>query len=72
MKKEIMNFIKRGSWLKIERKKVNDIGRKVIKTKKIFKINHEPNGTLRYKTRDVVKGFMKIPGVDYTDSFSPG
>ena len=42
-----MNLIKRGSWLKIERKKVNDIGRKVIKTKKIFKIKNGPNGTLR-------------------------
>lgn len=34
-------------------------------------MKQEPNFSLRYKSRVVSKGFMQIPGMDYTEKFSP-
>ena len=52
-------------------KEVKKLGRQPIPTKEVFKIKTEHDGTLRYKTRIVSKGFKAIPGVDYTESASP-
>jgi Reverse transcriptase (RNA-dependent DNA polymerase) len=40
-------------------------------TKWIFKEKIYPDGTNKYKARCVSRGFMQIPGVDYTESFEP-
>jgi Reverse transcriptase (RNA-dependent DNA polymerase) len=40
-------------------------------TKWIFKEKINPDGTIKYKARCVSRGFMQIPGVDYTESFEP-
>ena len=61
MKNEIENFVKRGSWKMVLRSEVEKKGRKIIKTKKVFKIKVESDGSRRLKTRDVVLGFMQIP-----------
>ena len=37
----------------------------------VYKKKEEPDGTIRYKSRCVSKGFMQIPGADYTEKFSP-
>ena len=66
-----MNFINRDAWKKIERTLVSKLGRKPVPVKWIFKIKEEHHGGLRYKSRIVVKGYMQIPGVDFTESFSP-
>ena len=71
IKKEIQNFLKRNAWIKTSRKKMLAEGRKAIGTKHVFKIKNEHDGSVRYKDRIVMKGFMAIPGVDYTESFSP-
>jgi hypothetical protein len=70
-KAEVMNFINRDAWKKIERTLVSKLGRKTVPVKWIFKIKEEHHGGLRYKSRIVVKGYMQIPGVDFTESFSP-
>ena len=48
-----------------------DCGRKPIPVKWVFKIKDEANEDKRLKCRAVVKGFHMIPGVDYTEKFSP-
>jgi hypothetical protein len=68
---EIMNFLKRDAWKKVPMKQVLAEGRKPTPTKIIFKVKSEQNGTKKCKTRIVTKGFMQIPGVDFTESFSP-
>ena len=68
---EAMNFIKRGSWRKKLRSEVLKEGRKIVGTKWVYKTKDEPDGSVRYKGRIVSLGYMQIPGVDYTQSFSP-
>jgi hypothetical protein len=68
-KAEIMNFLSRKAWRKYPRKKLK--GRKPIPVKWIFKKKDEQDGSVRYKSRVVLKGYVMIPGVDYTESFSP-
>ena len=36
-----------------------------------IKKKQEKDGSVRYKSRIVSKGFMQVPGVDYTEKFSP-
>ena len=71
MKEEINNFLKRNLWKNIDRMSVLRRGKIILRTKKVFKIKQEHDGSKRYKMRDVFLGFMKIPGVDYTESYSP-
>ena len=68
---EIMNFIKRNSWKLVPKTVAKDLGRKPMKTTVVFKVKDEPDGTVRHKTRICSKGFMQIPGLDFTESFSP-
>jgi hypothetical protein len=68
-KAEINNFLSRDAWQKFPRKDL--AGRKPIPVKWIFKIKEEQDGTQRYKSRIVLKGYVMVPGVDYTESFSP-
>ena len=69
---EINNFVSRGVWKKVKRNQVIGVVRKTpITTKCVFKKKIEQDGSIRYKARCVSKGFMQIPGVDYTESFAP-
>ena len=68
---EINNFMKRGSQEKVSREEDKSEGIKIIPYKWVFKIKHELDNMVRYKTKLCVKGFHEVPGVDYTESFSP-
>ena len=68
---EVNNFLKRKSWTFILKSIVKAMGRKLVGVKWVFKIKNEPDYLLRYKTRVVSKGFMQIPGVNYSEKFSP-
>ena len=71
MASEVMNFINRKAWRKVERSLIEKLGRKPINTKFIFEVKDLADGTMKRKARIMVQGFNHIPGVDYTESFSP-
>ena len=76
IKAEINNFLSRDAWQFVKRAEVKAKGRRLIPTKHVFKrkIELDPSTGkeyIRYKDRIVTLGFMQIPGVDYTESFSP-
>jgi Reverse transcriptase (RNA-dependent DNA polymerase) len=55
----------RGVWKPVSRKMVSEqMKRKLISTKWIFKKKTEQDSTIRHKARVVSRGFMQIPGVD--------
>jgi len=56
-------------WTKFPRKELN--GRKPLRNRWVFKKKKEQDKTTRYKGRIVVKGYVQIPGVDFTESFAP-
>jgi len=69
IKAEIENFYSRKVWKLYPRKNLS--GRKPLGAKWVFKKKNEHDNTTRYKGRIVVKGYVQIPGVDFTDSFAP-
>jgi Reverse transcriptase (RNA-dependent DNA polymerase) len=69
---ELMSFINRKALKKQDTKLViEQLRRKFMTTKWIFKEKINPDGTIKYRARCASRGFMQIPGVDYTESFAP-
>jgi hypothetical protein len=47
-------------------------GRKAIGSKWVFKVKHNPNGTVeRYKVRLAAKGFGQHPSVNFDETITP-
>ena len=70
MKAEIENFIRRDAWKFVPRSEMKAKGRKPVTPKWVFKKKKEMSG-VRFKARACARGFVQIPGVDFTLSHSP-
>jgi len=68
---EFNNFLKRGAWKFVPIADAKNSSRRLIPTKLVFKKKDEMDGLIRFKARDVTLGFMMVPGVDFTERFSP-
>ena len=67
---EVNIFLSRKACITINRSKVKSKGRIPVPVKWVFKSKEEPYGRINLKPRNVVKGYMQVPEVDYTESFS--
>ena len=68
MKAEIDAIEKYGTWKLIKLPEV----RKAIGVKWVFRTKFNSDGSIfKYKARLVVKGFARVPKVDYGDRFTP-
>ena len=67
----VNNFLYRDAWIPTSLKKVCEKGRKPVGVKWVFKTKLEANGEERLKSKIVTKGYLQIPGVDFTEKFSP-
>jgi hypothetical protein len=68
--KEFNNFLKRKVY-KITKRNEVPKGKKILKTRWVFRTKTKEDGTKIYRSRGVVKGYDQIPGVDFTESFAP-
>ena len=68
---EVNNYLSRKSWILINRSKVKAKVKNPVPVKWVFKSKEEPGGLILLKSIDAVKLYIKVPGVDYTESFSP-
>ena len=64
---EVNNFLYRDAWVPTKLAYVRKKGRKPIPVKWVFKTKLEPDGSEPLKSRIVSKGFMQVPGVDFTE-----
>jgi hypothetical protein len=44
---------------------------KTVKSKLVYRVTREPDGTLKFKVRLVAQGFSERPGIDYFETFAP-
>ena len=68
MTQEITDLMKNDTWELVKR---NEVKQKVAKSKWVYKIKLNKDGSIeRFKSRFVVCGYSQVKGVDYTHSFS--
>ena len=65
------NFYTRDSWDYVPKTDTWTMGKNIIGSKWVFKKKIEIDGSVRYKSRVVSKGYMQVPGADYTERYSP-
>jgi uncharacterized protein YihD (DUF1040 family) len=63
---ELENFLKRDAWEFISRKELPD-KRKTLHCRWIFKLKADQTR----KSRNVIRGYEQVPGIDYVESYSP-
>ena len=64
---ELESLKKNGTYNVVELPK----GKKALKNKWVFKVKTRVDGSLKYKARLVIKGFLQKEGVDYSETFAP-
>jgi hypothetical protein len=68
---EYDNFLVRDGW-ELHSRTTIPKGKKPLKVKNVYKLKaHAITNAPRHKVRTVCKGFAQIPGVNFTESYSP-
>ena len=67
MQEEYDSQIDNKTWTLVDRPK----GRKIIRSRWVYKVKDDGEGNKRFKSRLVAKGFSQVPGIDYFETYSP-
>ena len=67
---EVNSFLSRKAWIPINRSKLKAKGRNPVPVKWVFKSKGYPYSLILLKSINLVKGYMQVTVVDYTESFS--
>ncbi|KAF0738606.1 hypothetical protein Ae201684P_019519 [Aphanomyces euteiches] len=68
IRKELDSIKANGTWKYVQAPE----DRKPLKTTWVFRVKEKSDGTIeRFKARLVVKGFLQIKGLDYSEVFAP-
>jgi hypothetical protein len=62
---EMEEMYSRGSIVDVTMEEIKALGRRPFQAKFVFKVKVEPDGSIKFKARLVVKGFTMIQGLDY-------
>ena len=68
---EVNNFLSRKAWILEKRSVVKSKGINPVPVKWVFKRKEQTGGLISIKSINVVKGYMKLPEDDFTQSLSP-
>ena len=67
--KKTTTAAKQNVWKTVPRDNLNE--RKPLGTRWVFKKKYKKDKRIRYKCHIEVKGYVQIPGLDFTDSSAP-
>jgi hypothetical protein len=67
---EMEEMYARGSIVDVTMEEIRALGRKPFQAKFVFKVKVEPDGSIKFKARLIVKGFTMIQGLDYDLTYS--
>jgi len=67
MRQEYASLIENSTFTPV----TNTNGMKPIGCRWVYKTKRNPNGTIRYKARLVIKGYEQIRGVDFDETYAP-
>ena len=67
----VNKFLSRKAWIPTKISVTKAKGRNPVPVKWVLKSKEQADGLIRLKSRNVVKGYMQVPGVDFTESFYP-
>ena len=64
---EVNNFLSRKACIPIKISKANTKDIKPVPVKWVFNSKEDSDGLMRLESINVVKGYIQVPGVDYTE-----
>ena len=72
MRQEIKELESKNTWTPILHSKMQQCGRKALPSTWVFRHKRFPDGSIRkLKARLCVRGDKQVPGIDFTESYSP-
>ena len=68
---EVNNFLSIKAFITTKIRIAKEKGIKTVPVKWVFNSKEDPDGLIHMNSGNVVKGYMQVTGVDFTDSLSP-